>query len=105
MRDGVASVIAEWVERLHDQARKEMGYCVPAKDAQWCSQHDSYKPIGQEACALMRTGYAVAEEAGEVMVEIITEAVNALRYPEAVFASEVLADVRNALKGQEQSRD
>jgi hypothetical protein len=65
----------EWVERMHDQ-RTEMGYCVQDAVGNWCSAHESLKFPGEEACRAQRVAYAIAESAGEVMGDLIAEAIH-----------------------------
>jgi hypothetical protein len=62
---------SEQIERLHDQARNEMGFCVQAPDANWCDQHSALKFPGHEACRVLSVAYDVAELAGEVMEEMV----------------------------------
>ena len=61
----------EWIERLHDQARNEMGFCLQAPSVNWCDQHQALKFPGHEACRVLSVAYDVAESAGEVMEEMV----------------------------------
>ena len=63
---------AELLERVHDQARMEMGFCVQASDGNWCTHHDSRKfPGEEEVCRVMSTAYVIAESAAEVAEPLI----------------------------------
>jgi tryptophan 2,3-dioxygenase len=61
----------ELLDRIHDQTRIEMGFCVQAKDGNWCDRHEALKFPGEEACQVLLVAYVVAESAVEVAEDLI----------------------------------